>query len=216
MPRTSRRIIWAIVAGLLALVVFQLSRLRVTPPSADSESIWTATVKKGSMLWQVRGSGILIPSVHSANLIARVMVPDSFAHDIRLNQNAEVDALNLTTMGHVSYINPSPSNAMRSVDISLDSALPISAGASLQVDAIIELGKLSNILYVERPVHAYQNNSMGVFKVVDDRGNAVRVNVNFGRASVNTIEVLDGLREGDMIIPSDMSAWDNFDQIRLR
>ena len=44
----------------------------------------------------------------------------------------------------------------------------------------------------------------------------MRVIVKFGRSSVNTIEVLDGLKEGDKIILSDMSAWDNFDQIRLK
>lgn len=144
------------------------------------------------------------------------MVPDSCVGDMRLNQNAEVDARNLTTMGHVSYISPSPSNATRSVDITLDYALPAGVGPNTQLDATIELGKLDNILYVERPVHANQNSLIGVFKVVDDGGQAVRVKVKFGRASMNTIEVLDGLKEGDKIIPSDMTAWDNFDQIRLR
>ena len=205
----------ATVVGLLALVIFQLSGLIVTPPGVDGDDIWTATVKKGSMLWQVRGTGTLVSSGHSANPVARVMVPDSFVGDMRLNQNAEVDARSLTTMGHVSYISPSPSNAMRSVDITLDYALPAGVEANTQLDAIIELGKLENILYVVRPVHANQNSLMGVFKVVDDGGYAVRVNVKFGRASVNTIEVLDGLKDGDKIIPSDMTSWDNFDRIRL-
>jgi hypothetical protein len=216
MSRTWRKTTLATIAALLILVVFQLSRLRVTPPSVDGDDIWTATVKKGSMLWQVREVGTLVPSGHSTNPIARVMVPDSFVGDIRLNQNAEVDVRNLTTMGHVSYISPSPSNATRSVDITLDDALPAGLGTNLQVDAIIELGKLENILYVARPVHANQYSLIGVFKVVDDGGHAVRVNAKFGRASVNTIEVLDGLKEGDKIIPSDMTTWDNFDHIRLR
>ena len=216
MSRTWRKTTLATIAALLILVVFQLSRLRVTPPSVDGDDIWTATVNKGSMLWQVRGIGTLVPSGHSANPIARVMVPDSFVGDVRLNQNAEVDVRNLTAMGHVSYISPSPSNATRSVDITLDDALPAGAGTNLQADAIIELGKLENILYVARPVHANQYSLIGVFKVADDGGHAVRVNVKFGRASVNTIEVLDGLKEGDKIIPSAMTAWDNFDHIRLR
>jgi hypothetical protein len=215
MSRTWLRTTLATIAALLILVLFQLSRLKVTPPSADGDGPWTATVKKGSMLWQVHGIGTLVPFGHSANPVARVMVPDSCVGDMRLNQNAEVDARDLTTMGHVSYISPSPSNAMRSVDITLDYALPAGVGANTQLDAIIELGKLDNILYVARLVHANQNSLMGVFKVVDDGGYAVRVNVKFGRASVNTIEVLDGLKEGDKIIPSDMTSWDNFDRIRL-
>lgn len=216
MSRKWRRTTLATIAALLILVLFQLSRLKVTPPSVDGDGIWTATVKKGSMLWQVRGIGTLVASDLSANPVARVMVPDSCVGNMRLNQSAEVEARNLTTKGHVSYISPSPSNATRSVDITLDYALPAGVGTNLQLDAIIELGKLDNILYVARPVHANQNSLIGVFKVVDDGGQAVLVNVKFGRASVNTIEVLDGLKEGDKIIPSDMSAWDNFERVRIR
>ncbi len=216
MSRRSRRITLAIVVGLVVLVVFQLSRLKVDPPSVDGDDIWTATVKKGSMLWQVRGIGTLVPASHSTKLVARVMVQDSFIGDMKLNQNAEVDVQNVTMVGHVSYINPSTSNAMRNVDITLDADLPAGLGANLQVDAFIELGKLEDTLYVGRPVHANQNSLMGVFRVVHDGGQAMRVNVKFGRASVNTIEVLDGLKPGDRILLSDMSAWDNFDQIRLR
>jgi hypothetical protein len=43
----------------------------------------------------------------------------------------------------------------------------------------------------------------------------VRVQVRFGRSSVNAIEIIEGLREGDQVILSDMSAWDRFDRIRL-
>jgi HlyD family secretion protein len=118
--------------------------------------------------------------------------------------------------GHVSYINPTPSIGMRGVDIALDSALPEGVSADVQVDATIELGKLKNIFYVGRPVHANQNSSIGVFKVINRGEEAVRVNVKFGRAAVNTIEVLQGLKEGGKIIRSDMSAWDNFDRIRLK
>ncbi|HEY6387287.1 MAG TPA: hypothetical protein VIX91_16555 [Candidatus Acidoferrum sp.] len=193
MSRTWRRTTLATIAALLVLIIFQLSRLKVDPPSVDGDGIWTATVKKGSMLLQVRGIGTLVPSGHSANLIARVMMPDSSVGDMKLNQSAEVDIRNVTIIGQVNYISLSPSNGARSVDITLDSALPDGSGANLQVDALIELGELDNILYVARPVHANQNGLIGVFKVMDEGGRAVRVNVKFGRASVNTIEVLDGL-----------------------
>jgi len=105
---------------------------------------------------------------------------------------------------------------MRSVDIALRSPLPEGVDASLQAEGTIHLGTLENILYVGGPVHANQNSSISVFKLVDGGEQVVRVIVKFGRASVNMIEVLDGRKEGDKIIPSDMTAWDNFDQIRLK
>ena len=45
--------------------------------------------------------------------------------------------------------------------------------------------------------------------------NAQRTQVRFGRSSVNTIEVLDGLKPGDQVVLSDMSAWDAHDRVRL-
>ena len=168
------------------------------------------------MPWDVRGTGTLVRAQNPAKFIVRVTVPDAMAGELRLNQNADVDTRKVVMKGHVSHISPSPSNGMRSVDIALRSPLPEGVGEDLQVDATIHLGILENILYVTRPVHAHQNSSVPIFKLVDGGQHAVRVVVKFGRASINTIEVLDGLKEGDQIIPSDMSAWDKFDQIRLK
>lgn len=95
------------------------------------------------------------------------------------------------------------------------SRLPKDVGTGQEVDATIHLGRLEDILYVGRPVHAHPYRTLPVFKVVDDSQRAVRVVVKFGRAEVNVIEVLDGVKEGDRIMPGDMSAWDNFDQIHL-
>jgi hypothetical protein len=145
-----------------------------------------------------------------------VKVFDSRAGEVRLNQTAEVDTRKGIVKGHVSYISPSPSNELRSLDITADSNLPEGVTANLQVDATIHLGTLKNILYVGRPIHANPNSSIPVFRLVGGGEQAVRVVVKFGRTSVNTIEVLDGLKEGDKILLSDMSAWDNSDRIRLR
>jgi HlyD family secretion protein len=85
----------------------------------------------------------------------------------------------------------------------------------LSVDGTIQLEKLDDILYVGRPVHGQENSTVGLFKLEEGGKTAVRVQVRLGRSSVNTIEVLDGLKEGDRVILSDTSAWDNADQIRL-
>ncbi len=86
----------------------------------------------------------------------------------------------------------------------------------MSVDGTITLENLQNVLYVGRPVHGQSDSTIGIFKVVDDGAEAVRVNVKLGRSSVNTIEIVDGLKVGDKVILSDMSAWDAFDRIRLK
>ena len=88
--------------------------------------------------------------------------------------------------------------------------------ADLSVDGTVEIENLKDILYVGRPVHGQSDSTIGIFKLVDDGAEAVRVNVKLGRASVNTIEILSGLQRGDKVILSDMSQWDNFERIRLK
>ena len=67
-----------------------------------------------------------------------------------------------------------------------------------------------------RPVHGQADSTIGLFKLVDDGSEAVRVNVKLCKTSVNTVEILQGLKVGDKVILSDMSAWDAVDRIRLR
>jgi hypothetical protein len=193
----------------------QPSETRATFSNLEGDP-WTAPVKKGTMPWDVRGAGVLVRVQNPAKLIPRVTVADSATSDLRLNQVTDVDAQKITLKGHVSSISPFPSNGMCSLDIRLNSPMPEGVGVDLQVNATIHLGALQNILYVGWPVHANPNSSIPIFKLVDGGQRAIRVNVKFGRTSVNIIEVLDGLKEGDEIIPSDMSAWDNSDQVHLK
>jgi len=100
--------------------------------------------------------------------------------------------------------------------VTIDDPLPPGARAALSVDGTVELENLKDVLFVGRPVHGQSDSTIGIFKVLNDGSEAVRVNVKLGRSSVNTIEVVQGLQVGDKVILSDMSAWDNFDRIRLK
>jgi len=184
-------------------------------PTVDGTTIWTDTVKRGPMLRQVRGLGALVRAEDSGNLIARITLPEVMTQDVRANQNATVDTKKGLVKGHVSRLSSSTSNETRGVDIAFDAALPEGASVDLQIDATIDIERLDNILYVGRPVHATANSTASLFKLVKGGMEAVRVNVKLGRSSVNTIEVLDGLREGDKVILSDMSTYDDADRVRI-
>jgi multidrug efflux pump subunit AcrA (membrane-fusion protein) len=118
--------------------------------------------------------------------------------------------------GHVSRIDPSVQNGTVTVDVMMDGPLPSGARPDLSVDGTIEIENLKDVLYVGRPVHGQSDSTISLFKLVDDGNEAVRVNVKLGRSSVNTIEVLQGLKVGDKVILSDMSQWDNVDRVQLR
>jgi HlyD family secretion protein len=102
------------------------------------------------------------------------------------------------------------------VDVALEGELPRGARPDLSVDGTVELERLDNVLYVGRPAFGQEQSTVGLFKLDAATGEASRIQVQLGRSSVNTIEVMGGLAEGDSVVLSDMSAWDQFDRIRLR
>lgn len=149
-------------------------------------------------------------------LKAEVKIAETQAKDVAIGQKASIDTRNGAVAGHVSRVDPSVQNGTVTVDVAIDEQLPPGARADLSVDGTIEIENLRDVLYVDRPMYGQSDSTIGIFKIVDGGSEAVRVNVKLGRASVNTIEVLDGLQVGDRVILSDMSAWNQFDRIRLK
>ena len=149
-------------------------------------------------------------------LKAEVKIPETQARDISIGQPATVDTRNGIVKGLVSRIDPSVQNGTVTVDIQFSDPLPLGARPDLSVDGTIELENLKDVLYVGRPVHGQADSTIGLFKLIDDGSDAVRVNVQLGKTSVNTVEILNGLKVGDKVILSDMSSMDAYDRIRLR
>ncbi len=149
-------------------------------------------------------------------LKAEIKIAETQAKDVARLQKATIDTRNGIVNGHVERIDPSVINGTVTVDVTIDDPLPPGARADLSVDGTVELENLKDVLFVGRPVHGQSDSTIGIFKVLNDGSEAVRVNVKLGRSSVNTIEVVQGLQVGDKVILSDMSAWDNFDRIRLK
>ena len=148
-------------------------------------------------------------------LKAALQIAETQAHDIQLGQPAAVDTHNGIVPGHVSRIDPNVSNGTRTVDVQLDGALPPGAVPGLSVDGTIDLERLGDVLKVGRPALGNENSTLSLFRVDADGKYALRVPVKVGRASVNEIQVIEGLKEGDTVILSDMSRYDNVDRVRL-
>jgi RND family efflux transporter MFP subunit len=164
--------------------------------------------------WVTPGT-TLAKVVQPDHLKAELKIPETQAKDIQLNLPASVDTHNGVIAGHVMRIDPAVYNGTVTVDVMLDDALPPGARPDLSVDGTIDLERLSNVLYVGRPAFGQENSTVGMFVLQPDGKTAVRDQVKLGRSSVNTVEILGGLKDGDQVILSDMSRWDNFDRIRL-
>ncbi|PYT24190.1 MAG: RND transporter [Acidobacteria bacterium] len=148
-------------------------------------------------------------------LKAELKIAETQAKDILVGQDAEIDTRNGIIPGKVSRIDPAVINGTRTVDVRLIGALPSGAVPDLSVDGTIEIENLKDVVYMGRPVFGQPNSTITIFKIDPDGKGASRVPVKLGRTSVNTIEILDGLKVGDRVILSDMSAMDGHDRIRL-
>ncbi len=164
---------------------------------------------------RVTAGTILAKVAQPTKLKAQLKIAETQAKDIQLGQSASVDTHNGVIPGHVSRIDPASQNGTRTVDVKLDGALPKGAVPELSVDGTIELEHLNDVLYVGRPAFGQPNSTISLFRVEEGGKAANRVPVKVGRTSVNTIEILNGLKAGDKVILSDMSRWDNFDRVRL-
>jgi len=149
-------------------------------------------------------------------LKAVLHIPETQAKDIQIGQVASIDTRNGIIPGHVIRIDPGAVNGTVEVDVGLDGALPKGARPDLSVDGTIELDRLKNVLYVGRPAYGEPESTVGIFKLTDGGKEAQRVNVKLGRASVNMIEIVQGLNAGDKIITSDMSGSDTQSRVRLQ
>jgi HlyD family secretion protein len=160
--------------------------------------------------------GTMVAQVVQPNqLKAQLRIPETQVKDIQLGQPASIDTHNGVAEGTVSRIDPAVQNGTVTVDVKLVGALPDGARKDLSVDGVIDLDRLSNVLYVGRPAFGNPNSTISLFRLDQDSKGAVRVPVKVGQASVNAIQVQQGLHEGDQVILSDMSRYDTTDRIRL-
>jgi len=149
------------------------------------------------------------------HLKAELKIAETQARDIQIGQPASVDTHNGVISGKVMRIDPAVQNGTVTVDVHLDSELPKGARPDLSVDGTIDLDRLGNVLFVGRPAFGNEESTISLFRLDPDGRGATRVPVKVGRASVNSIQILEGLNEGDAVILSDMARWDNTDRIRL-
>jgi len=177
-------------------------------------------------------SGVLVDLPHQVGehvdpgtTLAKVIQPDQLkaslkiaetqARDVQIGQPAEIDTHNGVIQGKVMRVELAVVNGTVTVDVELAGALPPGARPDLSVDGTIDLDRMTNVLFVGRPAFGNEHSTISLFKLGADGKTAVRVPVKVGRASVNSIQVLEGLQDGDTVILSDMSRWDSTDKIRL-
>jgi RND family efflux transporter MFP subunit len=198
--------------ALLALYEKQAHALEVRSTISGTLAPLAAPVQVGE---HVTAGTSVAEVVQSGKLKAALQIAETQARDIQIGQPASIDTHNGVIPGHVTRIDPAVVNGTRTVDVSLDGPLPPGAVPQLSVDGTIDLERMSDVLYVGRPALGNEESTISLFKIDPVGKTATRVAVKVGRASVSDIQVIEGLNEGDTVILSDMSRYDNVDHVRL-
>jgi HlyD family secretion protein len=162
------------------------------------------------------GSGANVARVADpTRLKAELDINESQVGDVRIGQTVEVDLRPMVVTGTVTRIDPAVTGGIVKVDVRFDAPLPANSRPDQSVDGLIEIERLEDVLYLSpRPSIGQANSTVGLF-VINADGEALRRTIRLGRTSANSVEVLEGLNEGDQVVLSDMSQWDDFDRVRL-
>src|SRR5207249_3652031 len=157
---------------------------------------------------------VLAKVAEPGRLKAQLKIAETQAKDIVIGLVASIDTRNGIIPGHVVRIDPAATEGTVTVDVQLEGELPKGARPDLSVDGTVEIERLTDVMYMERPTYGQADSTISIFKTMPNN-DAVRVQVRLGRVSVNTVEVIEGLQLGDRVILSDMSTWEAVDRVRL-
>ena len=149
-------------------------------------------------------------------LKAELRIPQTQAREVQPGQLATIDTRSDLIQGRVKRVDPNVQNGAVLVEVALTGELPRGARPDLSVDGTIEIERLADVLHVGRPAYGQSHSTVGLFKLTEGGNAAVRVPVRLGASSVNEIEIIEGLEEGDEVILSDMSRWDDTERVRLK
>jgi len=196
--------------ALLKLKKEQVANLRVL--AGTSGVLQQMTAEEGQ---QVAPGTNLARVVEPQHLKAELKIAETQVKDVHIGQRAEVDTRNGIIPGHVARMDPAAQQGTFTVDVALDGELPAGARPDLTVDGTIELERLDDVIYMNRPAFGQSQSTIKMFKLDEGGQSAVRVQVKLGRNSVTSVEILEGLQPGDQVILSDTSTLDSFERIRL-
>lgn len=213
------------IARLNAILRFQQDRVAsmkvLAGDSGQLLSLGTGQQELQLGQWILAGA-TLATVAQPGKLKAVLRVPETQAKDVALGQSVDIDtragggANTGVVKGRVSRVDPTSQNGTVTVEVLLEGQLPPGARADLSVDGVIEIERLDDVLYVQRPAYGQAESTVGLFKLDPDGKTASRTNVKLGRSSVSTIEIVSGLQPKDKVIVSDMSQWDNVAKVRLQ
>jgi HlyD family secretion protein len=147
-----------------------------------------------------------------STLYVELKIPEQQARDLAIGQTASIDTRMGLVAGAVARVDPAVVAGMVKVDITLIESTPKGARPDLSVDGSVQITALAHAVYVPRPALSQTGQHSTVYRLIDNQ-HAERIEVQFGQASVNQIEIKAGLKPGDQIVLNDTTLWGNPERV---
>lgn len=209
------RFINAALLALAAVLVFAGACNFGGAPQVDSATLWMDTVQRGDLQLERRGAGQLFEN-DAGELYAQLRIPERQSLDLEVGQPGLIDLRFAMVPARVVEIGDEIVQGVRIARLEFTEEVPEQALPGMSVDGTIEIGVIEDTLFVGKPAYGQSNARVGIFKLTEDGRFAERVSVQTGSSSVNLIEIVEGLEEGDQIILSDMSRFDTVGRVAMR
>jgi len=189
----------------------QLASLQVRSGSEGVLQQWEQNVEVGRQV----ATGMPLAKVCNLQRLKAVLkVPEVQARDVQEGQTTEIDTGNAVISGRVVRIDPAAQEGTVAVEVALDGTLPREARPDLNVVGTVQIEQLQDVLHVSRPVGSQAQANARLFRIRGQRAEAA--DVKYGNCSATAIQILEGLEAGDEVILSDMSAWNDALEVRLK
>lgn len=155
-----------------------------------------ATVAKDAQLLSV---------IDLSALQVEMQVPESFARDLGIGMAGEISGNGNVWKGLVSAISPEVVNGEVAARLRFDGETPKQLRQNQRLSVRVLLDHRDNVLTVQRG--SFVDESGGGYAYVVRDGIASKTPIRVGASSIDKVEILDGLKEGDRIV---ISGTDNF------
>ena len=163
-----------------------------------------ATVAKDAQLLSV---------IDLSALQVEMQVPESFARDLGIGMSGEISGNGNTWKGLVSAISPEVVNGEVAARLRFAGATPKELRQNQRLSVRVLLDHRENVLTVQRG--SFVDESGGSYAYVVRDGIATKTPIRVGASSIDKVEILDGLKEGDRIVISGTDNFKNADRVAI-
>lgn len=156
----------------------------------------------------------LITVVDLSAFEVEVRIPESYADDMGIGMTAEIQYNALTFPGELVSLSPEVINSEVTGRIRFSGETPAGLRQNQRVTSRVVMDHLINVLKLQRG--SFTDSGGGRFAfVLGDDGLAHRRSIVLGARSINDVEVISGLQEGEEVLISSIAEFEDLDVIQI-